>query len=215
VQTQALFTVLFAALLIGDKPNIQQVIGMLTAFVGLLMIGLTLTLGASISMAAFALTLASAVSWACGNVLVKQLPKINMLHLMVWASLVPPIPALAISFVLDGPHALPIAIAGASSLGLMAPLYLGLLASVFGYAVWGYLLQKYSAGDVAPFALLAPAIGAITSSIVFGETFGPIRLAGMICMVAGLGIVAFQRKSVATVFERALLMWERTRRGSE
>lgn len=200
VQTQALFTVLFAALLIGDKPNIQQVIGMLTAFVGLTMIGLTL--GSSVPTVAFALTLASAVSWASGNVLVKQLPKINMLHLMVWASLVPPIPALAISFVLDGPHALLSAILGASWLGLMAPLYLGLLASVFAYAVWGHLLQKYSTGAVAPFALLAPAVGAIASSFVFGERFGPYRIAGMTCMVVGLAIVVLPRQSVAVVFAR-------------
>jgi O-acetylserine/cysteine efflux transporter len=191
VQTQALFTVLFAALLIGDKPNIQQVTGMLTAFVGLAMIGLTL--GSGVPIVAFALTLASAVSWASGNVLVKQLPKINMLHLMVWASLVPPIPALAISFAVDGPGALLPAIAGASWSGLMAPVYLGLLASVFAYAVWGHLLQKYSAGAVAPFALLAPAVGAIASSFVFGESFGPVRLAGMACMVVGLAIVVMPR----------------------
>lgn len=94
VQTQGLFTVLFAALAIGDKPSIRQVVGMLTAFVGLVMIGATLD--GSIPMTAFALTLASAVSWAIGNVIVKRLPKVNMLHLMVWASLVPPLPALAI-----------------------------------------------------------------------------------------------------------------------
>jgi len=200
VQTQALFTVLFAALFIGDKPSIQQLIGMLTAFVGLATIGLTL--GSSVPMIAFALTLASAVSWASGNVLVKQLPKTNMLHLMVWASLVPPIPALAISFMLDGPGALLPAIAGASWLGLMAPLYLGLLASVFAYAAWGYLLQKYSTGAVAPFALLAPAIGAVASSFVFGESFGSVRLAGMACMVVGLATVVIPRQTAAFVFGR-------------
>jgi O-acetylserine/cysteine efflux transporter len=200
VQTQALFTVLFAAILIGDKPSVQQVIGMLTAFIGLVMIGLTL--GASVPMVAFALTLASALSWAAGNVLVKQLPKTNMLHLMVWASLVPPIPALAFSFVLDGPTALLSALAGASWSGLMAPLYLGLLASVFAYAVWGHLLQKYSTGAVAPFALLAPAVGAVASSFVFGESFGSVRLAGMSCMVLGLAIVVLPRQSVASIFAR-------------
>jgi O-acetylserine/cysteine efflux transporter len=198
VQTQALFTVLFAALLIGDKPSIQQVVGMLTAFVSLTLIGLTL--GGSVPVVAFALTLASAVSWASGNVLVKQLPRTNMLHLMVWASLVPPIPALAISFVLEGPDALLPAIAGASWLGLLAPLYLGLLATVFAYAVWGYLLQKYSTGAVAPFALLAPAVGAVASSLIFGESFGSVRLVGMSFMVVGLAIVVLPRQSIAFVF---------------
>ena len=140
---------------------------MLTAFVGLLMIGLTL--GTSIPLLAFALTLASAISWATGNVLVKRLPKVNTLHLMVWASLVPPLPAFAISVVLDGPTALFTAVAHASWLGLFAPLYLGVLASVFAYAIWGHLLQRYSTGAVAPFALLAPAVGAIASAFITGE----------------------------------------------
>lgn len=200
VQTQALFTVLFAAMLIGDKPTSQQVTGMLTAFVGLAMIGFTL--GASIPVIAFALTLASALSWASGNVLVKRLPKVNMLHLMVWASLVPPLPALAISAVMDGPLALIPAIANASWVGLLAPVYLGLLASVVAYAIWGNLLQRYSTGAVAPFALLAPAVGAITSAFITGESFGPLRLAGMGCMLLGLAVVVLPPYVFGTITAR-------------
>jgi O-acetylserine/cysteine efflux transporter len=188
VQTQALFTVLFAVLWLKELPRVQQIIGMLVAFAGLLMIGLTL--GAGIPAVAFALTLASALSWACGNILVKRLPKVNMLHLMVWASLVPPLPALLVSFAVDGPGAFVSAFQHASWLGLLAPVYLGLLASVFAYAIWGSLLQRYSAGAVAPFALLAPAVGAAVSALVTGETFNAVRLAGMGCMLLGLAIVA-------------------------
>ena len=186
VQTQALFTVLFATLVIGDRPTSRQLTGMLTAFVGLLMIGLTL--GTSIPLLAFALTLASAISWATGNVLVKRLPKVNTLHLMVWASLVPPLPAFAISVVLDGPTALFTAVAHASWLGLFAPLYLGVLASVFAYAIWGHLLQRYSTGAVALSPCwrrpLAPSPRRSSPA-----SFGPVRLAGMGCMLLGLAIV--------------------------
>jgi O-acetylserine/cysteine efflux transporter len=194
VQTQALFTVLFAAVVLGDRPTIQQVVGMLTAFVGLVLIGLTL--GANVPLIAFTLVLASAISWAIGNVLVKRLPKVDMLHLMVWASLVPPLPALVISFLMDGPTSLVSAAAGASWLGLFAPVYLGLFASVFAYAVWGDLLQRYSTGAVAPFALLAPAVGAIASSLTYGESFGPVRLAGMACMLLGLAIVILPLRNI-------------------
>jgi O-acetylserine/cysteine efflux transporter len=203
VQTQALFTVLFAALLIGDKPTPQQVVGMLAAFTGLAMIGLTL--GGSIPVLAFALTLASALSWAIGNVLVKRLPKVNMLHLVVWASLVPPLPALGISISMDGPGALLHALANASWAGIMAPIYLGLVASVFAYAIWGSLLQRYSTGAVAPFALLAPAVGAIASSFVYGESFGPMRLAGIGVMLAGLAIVALPLDRIALFLNRTTL----------
>lgn len=189
VQTQALFTVVFAAVAIGDRPNAQQIIGMSAAFAGLSLIGFTL--GGSVTLLGFTLTLASAVSWAIGNVLVKRLPKTDMLNLMVWASLVPPLPALAISAVLDGPASLMHAIAGASWLALGAPIYLGLLASVLAYAVWGSLLHQYPTGAVAPFALLSPCVGAIASVLVFGERFGLLRLFGMACILLGVAIVAF------------------------
>ena len=187
-QTQALFTVLFATIVIGDLPNARQITGMLVAFAGLLLIGLTI--GGSITFLGFSLTLASAISWAIGNVLVKRLPKVDMLRLMVWASLVPPLPALAISFATDGRGALFSALTHASWSGIAAPIYLGLLASVFAYAIWGSLLQRYSTGAVAPFALLSPCVGAITSAIVFGEQFGPLRIGGIAFMLIGLAIVA-------------------------
>jgi O-acetylserine/cysteine efflux transporter len=187
-QTQALFTVIFAAIVISDRPSARQITGMLTAFTGLLMIGLTI--GGSITFLGFSLTLASAISWAIGNVLVKRLPRVDMLHLMVWASLVPPLPALAISFAIDGPGGLWSSLMHASWAGLAAPVYLGLLASVFAYAIWGSLLQRYSTGAVAPFALLSPCVGAITSAIVFGEQFGALRVGGMAFMLIGLAIVA-------------------------
>jgi O-acetylserine/cysteine efflux transporter len=201
VQTQALFTVLFAAIVIGDRPSVQQGIGMLTAFGGVLMI--SMTLGGGIPIAAFALTLASALSWAVGNVLMKKLLNINMLHLMAWASLVPPVPALAISAILDGPESLLPAIENTSLWGLIAPLYLGLVASIAAYAIWGGLLQRYAAGAVAPFALLAPAVGAAMSAVVYGESFGPFRLIGIMCVLLGLAIVALPRQRIALFLARA------------
>ena len=36
---------------------------------------------------------------------------------------------------------------------------------------------------MVPFALLVPFVGSAASSIVFGERFGPLRLAGMVTVV--------------------------------
>lgn len=188
VQTQALFTVVFAALMFGERPSTQQAIGMAVALAGLFVIGLTLN--GNVPVLAFALTLASALSWATGNLVIKRLSKVNMLHLMVWASLVPPVPALALSFVQDGRGTLLWAVTHASMWGLFAPVYLGLLATVLAYAIWGNLLQRYSAGTVAPFALLAPAVGLSMSSLVYGESFSVIRLSGMVLLLAGVAITA-------------------------
>lgn len=189
VQTQALFTVVFAALVLGDRPSPRQAAGMLAALAGLLIIGLSL--GGGITLVGFVFALASAISWAIGNVLIKRLPPTEMLPLMAWASLVPPLPALIISAILDGPESLINAVAAAPWLGICAPIYLGLLASVLAYAAWGTLLHQYSAAAVAPFALLAPCVGAVASAWVFGERYGSLRVAGMMCILLGVAVTIF------------------------
>jgi len=82
------------------------------------------------------------------------------------------------------------ALAGLLSAGLAATLYLGLVATTFAYALWGGLLRRYPVATVAPFALLVPFVAALSTWMVFGERFGPVRLAGMAFVLLGLVLVA-------------------------
>jgi O-acetylserine/cysteine efflux transporter len=191
VQTQALFTIAFAALALGERPRPRQWGGATLALLGLVVIGLTV--GGEFSLGAFALTLVSPVSFGVGNVLLKRLEPADMTSLMAWLSLVPPLPALALSVALDGPLALPRALAGAPPASLGAVLFLGLVATALAYAVWGALLRRYPAATVAPFALLMPVVGALSSALAFGERFGPSRLAGMALVLVGVAISAAPR----------------------
>jgi O-acetylserine/cysteine efflux transporter len=191
-QTQAFFTVLLAAALLGEAPSPRQSAGMAAAFVGLGMIATTV--GHDFTLIGLCLTLGGAVSWAVGNVLLKQVGNVEMLSLMVWLSVVPPLPSLALSFVLDGPAALPHAVRNSSVLGFGAVLYLGLVATILAYAMWGHLLRQYPAGTVVPFALLVPFVGAFSSAMVFGEQFGPLRLAGMVLVLVGLAIIVLPQR---------------------
>lgn len=49
---------------------------------------------------------------------------------------------------------------------------------------------------------MAPAVGAIASAFITGESFGPVRLVGMGCMLLGLAIVVLPPYVLAPVFER-------------
>lgn len=187
VQTQALFTILFAALALGERPGRREWTGTALALTGLGLIALTV--GRDLTAAGLALTGLSALSWGVGNVLVKRLPPVDMLRLMVWLSVIPPLPSLALSLALDGPHALGDALAASSWLGRAAALYLGLVATVLAYAIWGGLLRRYPAATVTPFALLIPFVAAYASSLAFGERFGPLRFAGMALVLLGLAVI--------------------------
>ena len=64
-QTQAFFTVLLDAVVLHEIPRLRQCVGMVIAFAGLVLIGLTT--GADLKPAALGLALAAALSWAVGT----------------------------------------------------------------------------------------------------------------------------------------------------
>jgi O-acetylserine/cysteine efflux transporter len=91
---------------------------------------------------------------------------------------------------MDGPQSLSNIVAEPSWSALAAPIYLGLVSTTLAYAAWNKLLHRYSASAVAPFALLAPCVGAIASTLFLGESFGPMRFAGIAVILVGIAIVA-------------------------
>jgi len=187
VQTQALFTIVFAAMALRERPTTRQVFGVAVAFAGLVLI--VLTVGQDLTIVGFCLAMGSAISWGLGNVLLKRISEVEMLDLIVWLSLVPPLPALALSLLLDGPAGLTRAVSSASWLAVAAALYLGVVATILAYAIWGRLLRRYPAATVTPFALLVPFVGGYASALVFGERFGPLRLAGMALVLLGIAVI--------------------------
>jgi O-acetylserine/cysteine efflux transporter len=201
-QMQAFFTVLLAALFLGDRPGLRQLIGMAVAFAGLALVAGTT--GTDLKLPVLALALSAALSWAIGNVLVKRTAGVPVFPLMVWCSLVPPLPALLFSRLVDhGPSFLQ-ALSHASWTSLGVAVYLGTLASPIAYGIWGYLLRRYSTAVVAPFALLSPCTGVLGSALILGETFGTVRMAGMGLILGGLAVVLLPAKrwALAQDFER-------------
>lgn len=186
-QVQAFFTVLLAAAFLHDRPSRRQISGMTVAFAGLAFVGMTV--GGDVQFLGLALAIAAALSWAIGNVLVKQAGRADVFRLVAWCSLVPPLPSLLMSAFYARGESFVQSIAHASWQGLGAALYLAVIATTVAYGIWGYLLQRYSTASVAPFALLVPCVGIVASVAVFGESFGPVRLVGMAMILAGLAVI--------------------------
>jgi len=187
VQTQALFTIVFAAMVLRERPTARQIAGVITAFGGLMLI--VLTVGQDLTLLGFGLAMGSAISWGVGNILLKGIGDVEMLHLVVWLSLVPPLPALALALMMDGPAGLAYDLSIASWSAVWSTLYLGVVATLLAYAIWGRLLRHYPTVMVTPFALLVPFVGGYSSALVFGERFGPLRLAGMALVLLGIAVI--------------------------
>jgi O-acetylserine/cysteine efflux transporter len=195
VQSQALFTVAFAAVAFREIPTRVQMLGIGTAAIGLLMI--CGTVGFDFSVGAFAVLMISPVSFAIGNLLLRRARDVPMFELFAWLCLIPPLPLFALALAADGPRANWDALWNLSATGLASMLFIGAISTSIAYWLWGRLLRDHTAAQVVPFALLVPFVGAAASSVVFGERFGPLRLAGMITVVCGIAIMLLSKRSPA------------------
>jgi len=193
VQSQALFTIGFAALAFREMPSMMQTLGIGIATIGLLMI--CGTVGYDFSVGAFAVLMIAPVTFAVGNLLLRQARNVPMFDLFAWLCLVPPLPLLALALVTDGVQPTWDSLIHMSVRGLACMLALGIVSTSFAYWLWGRLLRDYSAAQVVPFALLVPFVGSAASTVVFGERFGPLRLAGMVIVVCGIGVMLLSKRA--------------------
>jgi O-acetylserine/cysteine efflux transporter len=192
VQSQALFTIGFAALLFREVPTPVQSIGIGVAVTGLLMI--CGTVGYDFSVGAFAVIMICPISFAVGNLLLRRAADAPMFDLFAWLCLVAAIPLVPLTVLIDGPQATWHALSHMSLTGLACMLWIGGVSTCIAYWLWGRLLRDHPAAQVVPFALLVPFIGSAASSIIFDERFGPLRLAGMVTVICGIAVMLMARR---------------------
>jgi O-acetylserine/cysteine efflux transporter len=195
VQSQALFTIAFAALLFRELPTRMQAVGIAIATIGLLMI--CGTVGYEFSVAAFAVLMISPISFAIGNLALRRAQHARMYDLFAWLCLAAAVPLFALTLVTNGPQPTWHALSHMSLTGLACMIFLGGISTSIAYWLWGRLLRDYPAAQVVPFALLVPFVGSAGSSIVFGETFGPLRLAGMVTVIGGIAVMLLAKRPQA------------------
>ncbi|MGH8433223.1 MAG: EamA family transporter [Pseudomonas sp.] len=143
LQSQVFFTVLIAAVFLGERPTVRALAGLL---------------------------LAAALAWAFANITTKQSGATDMLRLICWVSLVPPLPLLGLSYLLEGPAAIHAALSHFSWQGVGALLYIAFLATTVGFGIWSFLLRRYPANVVAPFALAVPVSGLLAGWLLLDES---------------------------------------------
>jgi O-acetylserine/cysteine efflux transporter len=193
VQSQALFTVGFAAALFDERPSRMQTLGIAIAAAGLLMI--CGTVGYDFSVSAFLVLMISPISFAAGNLLLRRAQGVSMFDLATWLCLIAAVPLLALTLVNDGAQPTWHALSHMSLAVLLCMLGIGAISTCTAYWLWGRLLRDYTAAQVVPFALLVPFVGSAASSIIFGETFGPLRLAGMLTVIVGIAVMVLSKRA--------------------
>ncbi|MEM5431643.1 EamA family transporter [Cupriavidus oxalaticus] len=195
LQSQAFFTLAIAALWLGEPVRWHNIAGMAVAAAGLALIGSGAAASAGgMSVAGFVLTLCAALCWASGNIVSKKIGPVDLLGLVIWGALVPIVPFALLSLWVEGPARIVQSVAHVSTAGVFAVAYLAFAATVFGYTMWGRLLTRYPASQVAPLTLLVPVVGLVSAHVLLGEDLSPAQWTGAAVVMAGLLLNVFGQR---------------------
>ncbi|WP_107726681.1 EamA family transporter [Neisseria weaveri] len=193
LQVQVFFTVLIAGIVLREPVLAHHLLGMFTAAVGLVFIGIGHYQG-QLPITAMLPVFGAAASWACGNIIVKRIGSVNALSLVVWGG-IPAFCAFTLaSLMLYGTDGLAQHVSNLTWKGIVGILFLAYVASLVGYTGWGALLAKHPAGRVTPFALLVPVIALLAGYLVLNERLAAWHWLGIVVVMAGLTLHIFGGK---------------------
>lgn len=211
LQMQAFISPIMAVFYLNENLKSNQILGFIVAALGLIVIGIANTKDDinSIPVLSIILSLLAPVFWSTSNIIARVASnkameegvKLDMFSLVVWSALVPPIPLMAISLIIDSPQTIINALMNFNGISIFSVLYLTIGATLFGYGVWSMLIGKYPMGKVAPITLLVPVVALISARVILNERLSPMQWAGVVIILAGLLISNLNIKSKIDVLD--------------
>ena len=186
VQSQVFFTIGLAIWFRGERLNLRQGLALVLAAAGLALI--LVNEDAVTTPTGLALVLFAALSWALGNMVQRATPEAPSLAFVVWASLFSVPPLLVLALVFEGAPAMVAAVTTMTPVVWAELLYQSFGNTLFGYAVWGWLLARHPAAVVSPWALLVPVFGLTASALALGEPLPAWKLAAAALVIGGLAL---------------------------
>jgi O-acetylserine/cysteine efflux transporter len=192
LQSSAPFTVLLAGLLLREQLTGRQLVGVGLAMAGLIGIAVHRAgLNGGAALVPVLLTLCAGLGWALGNLCNRQARAAEPFRLMLWMTVVPPVPMLLASWALEGPTAVVDSLSGLDQrqglLALAGLAFTVLVATLLGSGIWTALMARHPSSTVAPFSMLVPVVGIGSSWLLLGDaTSGPEVALGAVVIVGVL-----------------------------
>ncbi|MDB5763244.1 MAG: Permease of the drug/metabolite transporter superfamily [Herminiimonas sp.] len=189
IQLQAFFTIGLAVLVLGERPLMTQLAGALIAFSGMALVAAQLD--AKATVIGFVMVVSGGFCWGVANIFTKKIGKVNPLALVVWGSLIASPPLLIASLVIEGPRAWADAAAHLDWLSVGAVLFQSYPNTLVGFGIWSMLMRKYPTASIAPFTLLVPVTGMLSSAAVLGEPLQWWKITAGMLVLCGLALNQF------------------------
>jgi drug/metabolite transporter (DMT)-like permease len=179
--TQPIMVSILAVMLLKDSLTRKRALAILLGFTGVISI-FSGSLSDGLSGLGSFLVLLGAFLWAVGTIMFKKLVRDENL---VWISSILLLTSgaflIVISFLFGETPSLVITFKL-----VLVMLYLAIVCSALGIAVWFYLLKHYDASQISPYLFLVPVFGVVLGCLLLGETISLQEAVGILCV--GLGI---------------------------
>lgn len=189
VQLEVPFAVLIAVVFLKDRVHWLKILGIGLSFFGVIIIAGEPRLSGD--PLPILLVVGGAFTWAVGQVMIKSLGTVGGFILIAWVAVFATPQLFVASWLIERDQIQ--AIQTASWVVWSAVIYLGVVMTAIGYAIWYHLLGKYPVYQVAPFLLLLPVTTVLGGVLLLDEQLTLRLVAGGLLAIGGVAIINLVR----------------------
>tara|TARA_Y100000741_G_scaffold320114_1_gene268470 strand:+ start:965 stop:1822 length:858 start_codon:yes stop_codon:yes gene_type:complete len=192
IQTEVPFGIIVAYFLLGEKTHIKNIIGIIIAFIGVIILSGSPSLEGK--MIGVLILLSGTFVWAIAQVLAKPISKqIGGIALTAWLGVFAGPLTIVSSYFIEGNTINYILNADYSA--WLTVIYLGIMMNIVAYSIWYHVLSKHPVNYVLPVLLLFPVTGLITAIFLLGENPTISSYIGGLIIIFGVAIILINKKS--------------------
>jgi O-acetylserine/cysteine efflux transporter len=190
------FTALLSVLMLGERLGALRIVGLCTAFGGVVVMGFDPRVLAHAKAIPF--LVGGSFLWALAAVVSRKVGGLPPLRLQAWIALLTACVLGGATAVADGPRAAA-ALAGAPADVWALQLFAALASGVGANGLMHWLLGRVEASRTTPYMLLTPVVTIIAGVAIFGDRVSVLILAGGVVALGGVALVALAERRRANL----------------
>jgi len=195
IQLEVPFAILLAAVVLGDKLTIRQGVGVSLAFCGAILIVGEPKLANN--MRYVLMVIGGGFAWSLGQIMIKMMGVSGGFSLISSVAVFAAPQLFIASYLLEDNQI--DQIITASPAVWAAVVYLGLVMTTLGYAMWYRLLGLYDVNMVMPFLLLLPVASVVGGYLFLDEILTTKIAIGGLLALAGVAIITLRIKQFTPI----------------
>ncbi len=195
VQLEVPFGLIMAWIFLDERVSVKQAFGIIVAFVGAVLIVGEPKLSDNLIYAF--MVIGGAFTWSVGQIMIKKLGNIGGFMLITGVAIFAAPQLFIASYLFESNQIVQIQTANLHAWA--AVIYLGLVMTALGYALWYRLLGLYNVNQVMPFLLLLPVSSVFGGILFLGESLTVKITVGGLMALVGVAFITIQRPPFRTL----------------